>query len=341
MTGRPPTYARIACAGAIGLVAALIYYSWYRGMKYHPGDFGVVWFGAGALLRDVNPYPLIGPGLEYEWPWKPLYPATAMVAALPLALLPQLVATLTFVFVSSALLAYSVTAEGWFRLPMFASLAFVSAAGDAQWSPLFTAALGLPALAVVFAAKPTIGAALALAGPPGAMRNAIAGGIALTLISLAFFPGWPLEWFAMLGSAIHSSAPVMRPGGILVLLALLKWRRPEARLLIAMACVPQTPHWYEMLPLFLIPSSFRETAVLAIVSTAAGAVQHSWLTSLTEVEFFRQLGVTMIFAAYLPCLIMVLRRRNEGELPAWLAYGERIARAASPKRAKPAPANGR
>lgn len=196
------------------------------------------------------------------------------------------------------------------------------------------AALGLPALAVFFVAKPTIEAALALAGPPGAMRNAIAGGMVLTLISLAFFPGWPTEWLAMLGSPIHSSALVMRPGGILVLLALLKWRRPEARLLVAMACVPQTPGWYEMLPLFLIASNFREAAVLALVSSAAGTVQHTQLVQMTEVGFFRQLGETMIFAAYLPCLIMVLRRPNDGELPAWLAYGKRMATAASPKRSE-------
>ena len=81
-------------------------------MRWHPSDFGQSWFGAQALLHGANPYALIGPGLQYDWPWKLFYPATSMVIALPLSFFPEAVATFLFVAVSSALLAYAVTKNG-------------------------------------------------------------------------------------------------------------------------------------------------------------------------------------------------------------------------------------
>jgi hypothetical protein len=53
-----------------------------------------------------------------------------------------------------------------------------------------------------------------------------------------------------LRESIHV-APVLRPGGWLLLLALIRWRTPEGRLLAALACVPQTGGLYDTLPLFL------------------------------------------------------------------------------------------
>jgi hypothetical protein len=46
--------------------------------------------------------------------------------------------------------------------------------------------------------------------------------------------------------------PLRWPGGALVLLTLFGWRRPEARLLIAMSPVPQYPTSYDYLPLAFI-----------------------------------------------------------------------------------------
>ena len=54
-----------------------------------------------------------------------------------------------------------------------------------------------------------------------------------------------------------------------MLLAILRWRRPEARLLIALACVPQSMLLYETVPLFLVPRTFRESALLVALSYVA------------------------------------------------------------------------
>src|SRR5688500_18406886 len=72
-------------------------------------DVGLVWFAARALLARADPYPLVGSGLAFDQPWPLLSPATSGVAVLPLALLPELPATLLFVGASAALLTYGLT----------------------------------------------------------------------------------------------------------------------------------------------------------------------------------------------------------------------------------------
>jgi hypothetical protein len=66
-----------------------------------------------------------------------------------------------------------------------------------------------------------------------------------------------------------------------------KWRRPEARLLAALACIPQTPVLYEVVPLFLLVRTFREAAVLVVLTGVAGRIvnaiavgvdYHTWMT---------------------------------------------------------------
>ena len=71
-------------------------------------------------------------------------------------------------------------------------------------------------------------------------------------------------------------APITRPGGVLVLLALLKWKRADARLLLALACVPHTTVPYETIPLFLIPQTWRQAWALWALALLAYVAQ--WWT---------------------------------------------------------------
>jgi hypothetical protein len=244
-----------------------------------------------------------------------------MVTVMPFAILPELAAIVAFVWVSTALLAWAITADGWYRLPLFLSSAFVLAAWSAQWSPLLTAALCIPSLAWIFAAKPNMGLALLVsAARAQTIRVALIGGLVLSVVSLLIFPGWPLEWLAALKTARHIHAPILLPGGVFVLLALLRWRRPEARLIVALACVPQTTWWYEALPLFLIPATYRESLLLSLVSSLGILFQLEFTPPATEIEFNRTVGVLMIAFIYLPATLLVLLRPNRGELPPWLAW---------------------
>lgn len=315
---QPSTRARIAVAVAIATLAALFPLAEHVRVPTRPTDFGLVWFGARSFLQGINPYPLIGPGLTYNWDWAELlYPGPAMVLAIPLSWLPEFVAAAVFVWISTALLAYGVTARGWDLLFLFPSSAFIVAVRAAQWSPLFSAAFCLPWLGFVLAAKPNLGTAIALASDSRRLLvTALVGGAVLLAVSLILMPGWPREWIAM-ARASHVLIPIARSGGFLVLLNLLRWRRPEARLIFFLACVPQTGSWYEALPLLLVAQTRRESQVLSLTSSLGYLMILLLIHGQPEAQFNREVSNLMIAFAYLPATIAVLRRPNEGKLPAW------------------------
>lgn len=318
-TRTPTRRQRIIVAFCIATVAAVFPLMEHVRLPNRPSDFGLVWFGARSLLSGVNPYVLVGPGLAFNWDWRELlYPATSFVLATPLSWLPEYIAAATFVWISAGLLAYGVSATGWHRLFLFPSSAFIVAARAAQWSTLFSAAFCLPWLAFVLCAKPNLGLAIALASPSRRLlKTAIAGGIVLSIVSLLLFPTWPRWWLAAL-SGSHVLVPLLRPGGIIILLALLRWKRPEARLVVFLACMPQTGSWYEALPLLLVGQSRRECQLLSLTSSMGYLLILALIHGQPEAQFNREVSSLMVAFAYLPATIAVLRKPNEGELPAWL-----------------------
>jgi hypothetical protein len=321
----PSRRKRALVATVIAIVAGSIAALRFVRIAWHPSDFGQSWFSAQALLHGANPYGLVGPGLQYEWPWKLYYPATAFVIAMPLSFLPEVVATFLFVAISAGLLAYAVTDDGYQRLPLFLSWPFMVAALAGQWSPIISAAILLPAVGWVLAAKPNIGlAVLASTSSTRLVKVAVGGGLAIAAVSIALYPGWPGEWLASVRSQQHIGAPITRIGGFAVLLALLRWRRPEARLIVALACVPQTNNWYEGLPVLLVAQTFRETLLLSLISILGYVLPPYVMTARNEVEFNAQMGALMLALIYLPATIVVLRRPNEGELPAWVRAIQRL-----------------
>jgi hypothetical protein len=109
------------------------------------------------------------------------------------------------------------------------------------------------ALGFLFVAKPTIGAAMFAARPSW---WPIVGAVILCAIAFIVQPTWVMDWRDAVVRTRHKwlfVAPITYPGGVIVLLALLRWRRPEARLIAALASVPQTTALYEGVPLFLVP----------------------------------------------------------------------------------------
>jgi hypothetical protein len=279
-------------------------------------DFSQIWFGASALLKGMNPYPLVGPGRMFESDFELLYPLTASVAVLPLGLLSEQAATIVFVFVSSGILAYAVTRDGWYRAPMFLSGAFFMAARRGQWSLLLTAAYCLPAVAWVLVAKPNIGIAiLSSVSSARMLKVALGGGLVLLVVALALQPTWISDWLSALGAGAHTAAPVTARGGFLVLLGLLRWRRPEARLLVALACVPHSIYWYDILPLMLIPANFREMVMFVLVTTTGLAFEQVLIARETDlITLYRDFNALVIAVAYLPATMLVLSRPNAGSI---------------------------
>jgi hypothetical protein len=192
------------------------------------------------------------------------------------------------------------------------SASLLNAVAQGQWSPLLVAAAVLPWLGFAWTAKPTIGGALFAAYPS---RAATWGAAAMVLVSLLAWPTWPVEWFHAVREA--SLRPLIaRPGGALLLLALLRWKEPEARLLATLACVPQTAGLYESLPLFLIPRDKGEGYLLAALSYVPAFelwVLNPRAASAPLESVIEARWPLLFLSLYLPALVMVLRKRNSKE----------------------------
>ena len=117
-------------------------------------------------------------------------------------------------------------------------------------------------------------------------------------------------------------------GGVLVLLVLLRWRRSEAWLVLLVSLMPATSGWYNALVIFTIAATYREACVLSLVSTLGVIGGRYALLLLGPIgDINRFVGAVMIATIYLPAVVVVLRRPNEGEVPAWLRIAtERISR---------------
>jgi hypothetical protein len=204
---------------------------------------------------------------------------------------------------------WAITREG-LRTPRLwglASLPFCYAVATSQWSPLIIASALVPGLAPLWACKPTIGLALLLAYPN---RSTIIAGVAFLLVSVAVHPSWVQDWLAGLPAAMHVVAPIRQTvAGAFVLLALLRWRRPEARLLVALACLPQSPLLYETIPLFLIPKTHWEGMTLGILAVVAWVLwQGEPLSGYGAI--MAASGRMIVWGLYLPATAFVLRRPN-------------------------------
>lgn len=322
---------RAGLAVVASVLSGLRAFLWASG-ESKSRDFDQVWFAARALIAGHSPYREIGPGLQFDWPAPLYYPLTAAIAVTPLSLLERRLAAVIFAAIASGAFVWAATRRSLAPAVVITSASAALAAETVQWSPLLGAAYGIPWLGPLLSAKPTIGFAIFVARPS---RAALAGSAMLLAVSLALMPSWPREWI----SALHHTslgmkggtpyfAPVGTTGGVLSALALLRWRRPEARLLFALACVPQTPLLYETVPLFLVPATITEGGVLWLGSWIAAL----WLSTLgpygSDTARFAVSATAVGWCLYVPCVLMILRRPNVGTLPPWI--GPRLERSRLP-----------
>ena len=292
--------------GALPLTVGVFIFAFVWAGRKSPGlrplDFDYLWTAGRAVWQGANPYATVEEAVrEGTLGWPFYYPATAAVLLAPFGALPHRLAVSLFTALGMALLAQSVA--GWRRWILVSAPA-LEAVLIGQLSPWLTAAVGLPWLGVTWAAKPTIGLALFTAWPS---RRAVGGGLALLVLSFVILPHWPADWVAAVRDTPHYKAPVQRVGGVLLLLAMLRWRRPEARMLSVLALLPHTTGVYEQLPLFLIPQTGMAFALLFGLSYLAALLVY------TQNTFGPSVAGTLdaqwpyfLVLVYLPALIMVL-----------------------------------
>jgi len=331
-----PNRVRLSLVAATLLFVALRTLRWHLSGEDPPSDFGQIWAAAGIVLDGGNPYALIGPGRHFHWFNGFYYPLPAALLALPLAPLPYLAATATASALVGGLLAWLLGRAGLIGLLLLVSPSVLMAIAEAQWSAVFTAALVWPVLGFMLPAKPTIGAAIFAARPT---RWALFGGLALVALSLLVQPDWPREWLAVLAETrptqvgddaggVPYPVPIAHPLGWCIALALLRWRRPEARLLLFLACVPQSLRLYETVPLLLLVRTRTEAVwyvVAGYVVFVAVRLSSPYPTPWADLRITTPL-ILLLF--YLPATLLVLRRPNEGEPPSWFERALRGLRSA-------------
>ena len=284
---------------ALLLVVAcrLLLYSWLPGQS---SDFDLLYRAAASLVRGESAYPTAAQAFPYPLP--------AVLLAVPFSFLPLTLARPLFDILVGWVFAFGLwKLRGPNGLLALTSGAYLFAMASSQTTPLMVAAILLPALGFLLAVRPNISAALWIARPSWL---AVSGAILFFGLSLAIHPSWPREWWmALPADTAFLAPPILRPMGFLLLLAAIKWRTPEARLLLGMAFIPQTTLPYELVALALIPANRLEMVVYVVGSwMAVVASNHMQLAEWGSTGW-----PISLCTVYAPMLYLVLRRPAKGK----------------------------
>ena len=309
---RTDFFGRGVLAGAIALAAAWLAFNMADNAHFVP-DFEFWWLATRRWLTGTNPYAMRPETPEWHLHDRLFYPLPALLVTAPIAWLSVQWAAAVFVGLPTAMLAWRLSRIALWPLLLFASPSFLAAASTGQWSPWLVVAMLYPAVGFVFACKPTLGLACFAYRPT---RRAAAGGVIILLVSLALMPHWPRQWLDNLQEVVAHPAPIRTPFGWLIALAVLRWRRREARLFIVMACVPQLLLFADQLPLALVVRTRRGAWCLVLSSWVAFLIW--WMRFFPLNGAVNMSAPYVMVGCYLPALWIVLRQPNEGPVPAWL-----------------------
>jgi hypothetical protein len=282
---------RLAVSAAIGLVSGA--FCWFLMVRLHQdaADFRWAIHLAQRLVSGQNPY---------DTPFEQ-YPLTAGFFALPFLRLTPEVAAGAFWGISSFLLAFGITRQGYGKLLIFLAYPYWAGILTVQWSPVITAAAFFPLLLPLTMAKPQIGLPVFLTR---LSLRGVAACAVLAVISLAVMPNWPKLWLRQIGNYEHFIPLLVFPGPLL-LLALLRYRDRDARLLMLASVMPQ--RWFfDSFILWLIPQSRREIIWTVFFSWGAGIWRWYHIP-----RTFTEVGRWTVAFLYLPMLVVVLLRMRK------------------------------
>jgi hypothetical protein len=304
----PTPFARAFVAAALGLVlGTCVFVFLQRRPRLAGADFGYVWRAAGHLTESRNPYDAMPPGPRYGVDGPFLYPLPAAVLAIPLARLNAAQASAVFFGVSTALLAFGMTALGWWRLAAVVSPPYLLALLSANWSPLMLAAATIPWLGWLMVAKPNLGLIVFAAWPRWAT---VVGALALIAVSVLVLPSWPLDWLAHVRAETIPHEPLARWAlGAIGLAGLLRWRTPEGRLLAAFTLVPVSAFPYDFLLLWLIPRTRRQMTALTACAWLAAPVIVG-IDARANAATVSIVRAVLVLGLVVPATIIVLRFPN-------------------------------
>lgn len=290
----PVNYRRVLACLAIGTSAAFC--SWFLqtyASKRPGGDFSWSMQAARDLLKGRDPYSY--PVHAHFIP----YPLPAAFVGLPFSCFTPAIGAAIFYGISTALLAYSLATRSKNRLWVFLAMPFWFAMVWAQWTPMIMAAAFIPVLLPVVLIKPQIALPVALTHWS---KAGIYTCLIVAVISLAVYPTWPLVWLSQIKSYQRFFPVLSLPFGPLLLLAVLRWRDPDAQLFLLIALFPQR-HFYDAFTLWLIPKTKKE--IIPTVALSWGA--WIWKTQNPTMQS-HEVGLVSVVFFFLPMLSVLLLR---------------------------------
>jgi hypothetical protein len=309
---------RVGLALLVGIGIAAAYSLQSTGIK-QAADLTPLLRGTRMILEGQSPY-VREVAADGSGP-RMLYPMPTYVVLSPLAWLPDhLVRAIWSGFAAGMLTFLAVGRWGIHGMAMVFARGSALAISIAQFSPYYFAGALVPGWQVLAAAKPTLGLIVWCYRPTW---WAFIGAAILGTISFLILPTWVQEWQSQLTGVgwYLPAAAIWRGGGPLLLLAALRWRRPEARLLLALAFVPHNFAWYDQLLVFLVaerPKDLWSLFALSWVAAFGSAYALFDLGYINRPDPFSIFRIPTVLLLYLPALWMVLRRPNEGRVPRWL-----------------------
>ena len=257
---------------------------------------------ARDIIAGHDPYaqPLVDEAGQL-WPTNPV---TTAMPFLPVAWAPDAVVTAVVFGAISALLALGLTRGGelW-PLLTFASPAYVSCIISAQWPPLVLATYYLPGILPLALVKPSIALPVLLTRLNLKRGLGCAAVLGATFILCPWW--WPADWLSPSMAVYTGFTPILTVPGLLIPLALLRWRDRSAWILVIAALVPQRIP-YDQLILWLIPQNAKRSLILSASLLAAYGVRKltQWDTEVLIVVFM-----------YLLCLTFVIWPPSRAEKP--------------------------
>lgn len=276
---------RILISLLIGTVTGLLCWMLLVRFQKSAGDFNWAIWAARDLLAHRNPY-----DREMQ-----LYPLTSAIFGLPFVWMRPEIAGGVFYGLSSALMAFGLSRDGYHRLLVFLAYPYWAGLIAVQWTPLMLASVFFPFLLPANLAKPQIGLPVLLTH--GRKRGLLLCAAVLVL-TFVVMPRWPWFWPRWF-TEYRRFIPLLILPGPLLALAALRYREKDARFLLLMALFPQ--RWaYDALCLWLIPRTRREIIFTAGLSWVVAIWRWNHSPHIVEI------GRWIVLFIYLPMLVLVL-----------------------------------
>lgn len=271
---------------------------------------------ARRLLSGIDPYS------TYAFLYRGLpnapYPLTSLIALSPFALFPGQFAIAAAWGTFNGLLVYGMlkVAKPW-RFLIFLTTPYILAFCLHQFSVLMAAIYLLPSLLPLTLVKPQGGIPIILVH---LTKRRLLWIVGFVLITVLIYPAWPLAWWHYAKNYDGIIPLLLLPLGPLMVVALLKWREKDTAFLFLMACMPQRV-MYDIVPLYLLPKSFRQMAILCILSWATFI---PLLFMVKDWWFPEQQVRYSLIACYLPLLVMQVAPVLSEKAKGWLAFRSNV-----------------